>query len=65
MKPCGLLVVTSTILRHEDIHVNIRSIILFSLKSWTVIRWKQLIKQDDDFKSYFQEVLPIIPISIK
>ena len=65
MKPCGLLVVTSTILRHEDIHVNIRSIILFSLKSWTVIRGKQLIKQDDDFKSYFQEVLPIIPIFIK
>ena len=36
MKPCGLLVVTSTILRHEDIHVNIRPIIPFSLKSWTV-----------------------------
>ena len=29
MKPCGLLVVTSTILRHEDIHVNTRSIIPF------------------------------------
>ena len=56
MKPCGLLVVISTILRHEDIHVNIRSTIPFSLKSWTVTRRKQLIEQGDDFKS-------IIPFS--
>ena len=65
MKPCGLLVVTSTILRHEDIRVNIRSIIPFSLKSWAVIRGKQLIEQGDDFKPYFLEVLPIIPIFSK